>query len=1436
MPATRSSLKSLIPYLPFSTILSLIERDRLTRTEVHSGGVIFIDVAGFTAMSAALGAHGQAGMQALQDIMSQYYNGLLDFVRDYGGIVYQFAGDSILAGLAVQPDESHAACAIRTARLAQALHASVADFAEFDALGDSYTIQTKAGATFGEYQVLLLGQKNLWFHPVLVGPAVQAAVNAELRASPGQSIITRDLLDMLPPGSAHTTALAPQPGDNGDEFFDLTELKAQGDRFRGSFTLPPDFDEAKLYRRCSYFIQDTLLKKFTTGHRGFTGEFRNITALFIRFEGHGQDASADTNLAPIDQLDGIFRFVQNEAHTSGGLFLQTDLSDKGGMFMVLFGAPNAIENKEAAAARLALRVLARQSDFPYLVRLQAGIATGEAYCGDLGASFRKSYSTLGNCTNLAARLASFGDQNVVHIDDATAARLPRRFSMQAVGGVSLKGLGDDLTVYALLSEKELSGFFHLHQDKLIGRQAELQFLLDRLDRAMQRRGGVTAVLGEAGVGKSRLISAFMREMLERDVVLIGGHCFSYERGSPFFPWKELLLQMFVISEDETIERKIEKIEAHLKNLTDVSSDWALALAALAGLPATEKSSTRSLDPREKNLRLFQIIFQLIEHAFKNRPVCIYFEDIHWMDETSFRLIQYIATRITNLPVLMLLSLRPDPIIDALSEMNGTSDDANFARLDLEHFSDEDAREFVRYRLRLASDHERLENLILQVAHGNPFFIESIVDSLVEQGHLHINGNGDLRSLATEIEQIRLPGSLRDVLLARLDSLDENAKVTLKTAAVIGRVFAVDVLRKLLPETLSNTAAEDSLIDLERMELTRLESPTPLEYIFKHVVIRDVAYDSMLLSTREYIHRRLAEYLEELHAGNLRDRADTLAFHYIQGSDMAAALRYVIMAGQKAKENYANRNAIGYFEQALAILERSDFTPPAEIDIGDRKLIGAELPAKIKQDLAEVRSRIGDYEPALAEFRECLDLTSDPLELAGIHVGMGLIHQERGEPRLAVREMERAMKLVGVRPPRGKVSTIVSLLYQFVVRFVYVKMPFTIRRISRARRPQARFLLSAIRTLEKMYFMVDLEKFAWGGVYGVNLAERVQDPAELSQFYGAYGIMLNGMGFQEGASAYLARGLEIARTIPSAPLVEGLLLQLNGTRHLFWEDPAAGLEQLDESIRINRSSGGIWELLTRLGTQGQLLFLLSRFAESREKYEECGEIARDLNSAVHLGWKYCKGTFCEYLLSDCTSESIARARTGLNRAIEISIEAEDLMNHIITCGHLSVVARHAGDAAEAARLAGEILRINQLYKVNVPHVKIALVDAADGALFALETARANGEPVARDLLKTARRAWRKARALGKTYPYMRGPAERAHARYVHFTKGAARARPIYERAIKQLENSPHLWERGQAYAAAATACDDAGQREAYLAKAREIFETNGIRAELSQLPL
>ena len=251
MPATRSSLKSLIPYLPFSTVLRLVEVDRLPRSETKRGGVIFIDVAGFTGMSAALADQGQAGMQALQEIMSRYFNDLLDFVRDYGGVVYQFAGDSILAGFDLQEGESDAEGALRAALCAYNLHASVADFADFEALGGRYRIQTKAGASFGDFRVLQLGQKGLWFHPVVVGSAVRSAVNAEIRALAGQSIAARELVELVPEDATRTRALNENSGDEPAGFAIIEEVEAPArtlqsvlspaGRLRRSETVPPLF-------------------------------------------------------------------------------------------------------------------------------------------------------------------------------------------------------------------------------------------------------------------------------------------------------------------------------------------------------------------------------------------------------------------------------------------------------------------------------------------------------------------------------------------------------------------------------------------------------------------------------------------------------------------------------------------------------------------------------------------------------------------------------------------------------------------------------------------------------------------------------------------------------------------------------------------------------------------------------------------------------------------------------------------------------------------------------------------------------------------------------------------------------------------------------------------------------------------------------------------
>ena len=239
-------------------------------------------------------------------------------------------------------------------------------------------------------------------------------------------------------------------------------------------------------------------------------------------------------------------------------------------------------------------------------------------------------------------------------------------------------------------------------------------------------------------------------------------------------------------------------------------------------------------------------------------------------------------------------------------------------MELSHLGQDAAREFLSYKMRLTAPNTELESKIYNISTGNPFFMECIVESLLEKGHL-VDESGGTRKLVTRIESIQIPHSLTDVILSRIDMLDETAKVTLKTASVIGRIFPIETLDVLLPETFQPGDATNALTELGSLELARLETSAPLEYIFKHVLIRDVAYDTTLLSTREYLHLKLADYLEETHKENLRDSADILAVHFDKGKKPAKALTYSLMAADKAEKNYANRDAVYHLVQSVRII-------------------------------------------------------------------------------------------------------------------------------------------------------------------------------------------------------------------------------------------------------------------------------------------------------------------------------------------------------------------------------------------------------------------------------------------------------------------------------------------------------------------------------------
>ena len=1400
LPAeTESILASLVPYIPGAVLR------RLEHTEAHAlppvepvrGAILLLDIAGFTPIVVSLSGAGPRGIDALQRLLTSYYTEMIDVVKDHGGDIYQFAGDSILASFEPAPGEDDAGVVQRTARCGLGVQRRLLRFAQLELLGQRFSVSSRIGIGFGESHRIVLGATGMWMHPALIGQPLEQAVNAEKRASVGEVLLSPEAWALLPEDA--------RKGEARDGVFRLEPSAPLQSRPPPTFTPGSGND---LVGRCALLLHPVLFTKITTAHQEFSGDFRDLTCFFLRFTTTSKPGPAEQFTR---ELNAFYEHVQRESAHHGGVLLMTDFTDKGNVLYVVFGAPTALQNKEVLASRLACKLLREREHFPFLQELQIGIATGHAYFGDMGSPWRKGYSALGEVVNMAARLMTHGRGTGIHIDANTERKLHQGgFATEFVEDAKLKGVARAVPVYRLQAEMRRSLFIKGKGD-IIGRQGELLALRTAVEESFAGAGRICVVSGEAGIGKSRLGAKVVEEAEGRGARSLYGICYSYEMFTPFFPWTEVLIQVFGLHDGDDLETQLGRLRQGFEGLEDTGPEWIPVLAGIMNLPVAEEPVTRELDARRKNQKVFHIILQLLEKLSRQTPVLLFFEDLHWADNISVDLIEYVAARLAPLRVTMLVTMRPGEQLKNLKGLSGLH------RLDLASLDDDDTRALLRLHLRMAPPDTALEDMLLAKVQGNPFFTESIVQGLVEGGYLGpVSPGAERMERKRSLHALELPDSIQDVVLARIDLLSETEKLVVKVASVVGRIFTLEAVAELAPGSVPRRRIREAIDTLTKLGLILLELEEPFTCIFKHIVIRDVAYNTLLVSAKEDLHRRMARFIEARAGDNPVKSAGILAYHALAGNDEVKGLEYTLMAARSAREQYANDDAIYHYNRAMEVLASTVVLDPDEILLKTRRVM---------QELAETLLQAGNYAGAILMFEQCLADEEQEPRKAEIHLGLGRAHQEKGESKRALQELETALVLMGRTMPNNLVALAVRTVLALGLHLLYGIFPWLVRPLG-SRLPLYLKQLSTLISLIKIYYFADIGKLTWATMVAATMAERSRSEYGLSLASGYYGSLLFGSGLLKRSGRWCHRALEHARRSRDAA-AEGIALSRLATLSIFTNEQAKATQYGEEAVALLRQVGDMWEVQTGLMMLATSQFLASRFEGAERVYREMGRVGVQLNALMHQGWAHAWVPMCRYLRGD---GDVGELCAELEEGLRISIEVQDLANQCASLNHLVNVAVREHQVEEAALMAVRADETLWRYHVLVPFLQIGLVDAAEGALFALEQGAVSVPK--EQLWAIVRRCAFKARALGRLYPYLRGPAMRVTARARALRKGAKAAEPLFQRALKVLEATPNHWETGVAYFDAAVALPH--RRAEFLNRARALFISIDAKAELRRV--
>jgi class 3 adenylate cyclase/tetratricopeptide (TPR) repeat protein len=659
-----------------------------------------------------------------------------------------------------------------------------------------------------------------------------------------------------------------------------------------------------------------LAEKIRTGRAALEGERKQVTVLFADLKG-SMELLADRDPEEARQLlDPVLERMMAAVHRYEGTVNQV----MGDGIMALFGAPIAHEDHAVRACYAALAMqhavaryaeeVRRQQGLDVLMRV--GVNSGEVVVRAISNDLHMDYTAVGQTTHLAARMEQLARPGTTFITADTLRLVEGLVRVTALGPIPIKGLPEPVEVYELVGASTLRGRFQAGVvrglTQFVGRDQELATVQHALAQASAGHGQVVALVGEAGVGKSRLVYEVVHAHQTQGWRVLESASVSYGKATPYFPVIELLKHYVHVEDSDDIRTIRARVTGQVRTLDDALQDTLPALLALLeALP--EDSPFRTFDPPQRRQRTLAALKRLLLRESQEQPLLLVFEDLHWIDAETQALLDSLVDSLPTAPLLLLVNYRPE-------YQHGWSSKTYYTQLRLDPLPLASADEFLHALLGNDPSLAPLKQRLIERTEGNPFFLEESVRTLVEIGVL-VGTPGGYR-LAQPVDSLQVPATVQAVLAARIDRLPPEEKRLVQTAAVIGTEVPLPLLQAIAE--LSEAALHCGLAHLQAAEFlyqTRLFPDHT--YTFKHALTHEVVYNSLLQERRRGLHARIVEALERLAPDRLAEQVERLAHHALRGEVWDKALVYFRQAGEKAMARCAYCEAMGSFEQALRVL-------------------------------------------------------------------------------------------------------------------------------------------------------------------------------------------------------------------------------------------------------------------------------------------------------------------------------------------------------------------------------------------------------------------------------------------------------------------------------------------------------------------------------------
>jgi class 3 adenylate cyclase/tetratricopeptide (TPR) repeat protein len=950
-------VETLASYVP-SLIVHQLMRDATpieqSKIEQFAGAAILIDISGFTTLTEQFIQSESAGLEELTQILNAYFGQIIDLIRHYGGDVFKFAGDAILAVWLAEdartetllPQVIHAGqCALDIQSSLQARR-QVKDVA--------LLLRISIGA--GTMRVAYLGGIFKRWELTLSGTPLRQIQQLQQQAKPNWVVV-----------SANTWALI-QPYCQG------IELEEGSVRLLSTYlaipilAIPQLSLNRALEEGLKAYIPAAILTRLSAGHREWLAEYRWVTLLFVHFPNLDHISLQQAQAAMVTLQQNLYRFE--------GSINKISIDEKGASLVAVLGLPPlAHENDAERGVRAAMAMQAALKTIGW--RCSIGVTTGNVFCGTIGSPKRREYTVIGNAVNLAARLMQVAQDGIL-CDSITYEATRRRIPFLTYPVMTLKGIEQPIIAYQPLEQP-------LNPDEsislkatpnLIGRKIELQRLVDWLANHLQSQStGIAIIEGEAGIGKSQLLASVLLWIQAQGIPYAIASGDAIEQLTPYYPWRQILSQLFALGALNAETRRIQlsqtlQVPTHLEPLMSL-------LNLVLGMDFPETALTQAMSPsvRAENTRL--ILWEVLRNRLGHCQQIVILEDAQWLDSATWLLISTICRQ--SFPIRFIVVARPfDQTTSeeflSLQQLSITE------TIQLQGLSCEETGALICQKLGASGLAKVVLSLIYDKTEGHPLYSEELAQALLAAGRICLQSHDRYLTLeALSSANLAFPSTLQSLITSRIDHLLPPQQLALKTASVIGRHFFYPLLLDVYPFEADKPDLKMHIQALQQINLITLTAPAEnWTYRFQSLITHDVAYQSMLFAQRRSLHRDIAQWYERQQDLDLAPYYSRLANHWSRANDFVKALQYLSKAGEQAFQEGAYTEATIFFTKALDL---------SSVDVPQSLLQRAYW----RRKLAEAHIALGQLAQGIEQLQSAASLLRFPVPTNKIGLFLRVLH-------------------------------------------------------------------------------------------------------------------------------------------------------------------------------------------------------------------------------------------------------------------------------------------------------------------------------------------------------------------------------------------------------------------------------------------------------------